>query len=116
MKCRRSVIASTISRRWQSSSRRSKPEVYGAEDPRASAGLIEKLSHYEFPGNVQAKLENEIRRIVVLTGDGEYLTTHHLSPNILNALQRASPFARRGTYPEGKTLKGVRCEVSNVIW
>lgn len=69
-----------------------------------SASLIEKLTHYEFPGNVR-ELENEIRRLVVLTADGEYLTTPHLSPNILNAPQRNTAIRQNGFVPEGETLK-----------
>lgn len=65
-----------------------------------SASLIEKLSHYDFPGNVR-ELENEIRRLVVLTSDGEYLTTRHLAPNIQTAAVHL-PAARART---GGTLK-----------
>ena len=69
-----------------------------------SANLLEKLSHYDFPGNVR-ELENEIRRLVALTGDGEYLTTRHLSPNIQDAPRRGSSNRERGFVPDGKTLK-----------
>jgi two-component system, NtrC family, response regulator HupR/HoxA len=69
-----------------------------------SANLLEKLSHYDFPGNVR-ELENEIRRLVALTGDGEYLTTLHLSANIQDAPRRGSSSRDRGFTPEGKTLK-----------
>jgi two-component system response regulator HupR/HoxA len=69
-----------------------------------SASLLEKLSHYEFPGNVR-ELENEVRRLVVLTADGEYLTTQHLSPPVLAATQRR-PVERNGGFsPSGETLK-----------
>lgn len=70
-----------------------------------SASLVEKLSHYEFPGNIR-ELENEIRRIVVLTGDGEYLTTRHLSPAVQSAMKR-QPVERYGNgfAPSGGTLK-----------
>ncbi len=64
-----------------------------------SAGVLEKLIHYEWPGNVR-ELENEIRRMVALAKDGEYLTTEVLSPAILSVPSRA-----RGITPPGKTLK-----------
>ena len=68
-----------------------------------SASVVEKLSHYSFPGNVR-ELENEIRRMVVLTHDGEYLTTRHMSPAIL-AMPERRPAANGGFVPVGETLK-----------
>lgn len=69
-----------------------------------SASLIEKLSNYEFPGNVR-ELENEIRRLVVLTADGEYLTTQHLTPSVLAATQRRTVERGAGFTPTGATLR-----------
>lgn len=69
-----------------------------------SASLIEKLSHYDFPGNIR-ELENEIRRLVVLTGDGEYLTTRHLSPAVKLAMKRPAAERYNGFSPAGGTLK-----------
>jgi two-component system response regulator HupR/HoxA len=67
-----------------------------------SAGVLEKLAHYEFPGNVR-ELENEIRRMVALAKDGEYLTTETLSPAVMMARPRAPRI--KGFNPEGATLK-----------
>jgi two-component system, NtrC family, response regulator HupR/HoxA len=55
-----------------------------------SASVLEKLTSYEWRGNIR-ELETEIRKLVVLTGDGEYLTTRHLSPAILAAPVRPAP-------------------------
>jgi two-component system response regulator HupR/HoxA len=68
-----------------------------------SAGALEKLAAYEFPGNVR-ELENEIRRMVALARDGDYLTTEFMSPAILSAAPRA-PRRINGFMPEGNTLK-----------
>jgi two-component system response regulator HupR/HoxA len=68
-----------------------------------TANTIEKLSACELPGNVR-ELENEIRRMVALAKDGEYLTTRDMSPALLAAAARntRSPL---GFVPEGKTLR-----------
>jgi len=68
-----------------------------------SAGALEKFVGFDFPGNVR-ELENEIRRMVALAEDGEYLTTRNMSAAILAAPPR--PRADRAGYvPEGATLK-----------
>jgi two-component system response regulator HupR/HoxA len=67
-----------------------------------SAGVLEKLGAYDFPGNVR-ELENEIRRMVALAKDGEYLTTETLSPAVMMARPRAPRI--NGFNPEGATLK-----------
>lgn len=69
-----------------------------------SASAIDKLSNGAFPGNVR-ELENEVRRMVALAKDGEYLTTRTMSPALLAAMPRAKPEGGRGLMPEGSTLK-----------
>jgi two-component system response regulator HupR/HoxA len=68
-----------------------------------SASALEKLMAFAFPGNVR-ELENEIRRMVSLTKDGEYLTTQTMSPALLAAVPR-KPACNGGFAPEGGTLK-----------
>jgi two-component system response regulator HupR/HoxA len=69
---------------------------------RVSARASEKLGAYDWPGNVR-ELENEIRRLVVLTGDGEHITTQHMAPSLIAA--RRAPTARPAWGGHGKTLK-----------
>jgi two-component system response regulator HupR/HoxA len=69
-----------------------------------SAAVLEKLAAYEFPGNIR-ELENEIRRMVSLTDEGEYLTTKHMSPAILAAPPRARFNSAGGYVLQGATLK-----------
>lgn len=80
-----------------------------------SAAVLEKLAGFDFPGNVR-ELENEIRRMVSLTDDGEYLTTKHMSPAILAAPPRQR-FASKGGYVlQGTTLKDkVECLEKQVL-
>ena len=70
-----------------------------------TANTIEKLSACEFQGNVR-ELENEIRRMVALAKDGEYLTTRNMSPALLAAAATRKVVDKvRGFVPEGMTLK-----------
>ncbi len=68
-----------------------------------SANALEKLAAYDFPGNV-GELESEIRRMVAVAKDGDYLTTRLLSPAILKAARR-EPSPETGFSPAGMTLK-----------
>jgi two-component system, NtrC family, response regulator HupR/HoxA len=69
-----------------------------------SAGVLEKLSAFDFPGNIR-ELENEIRRMVALAADGEYLTTQNMSPALVALAPRGVPPAWSGFAPNGTTLK-----------
>ncbi len=69
-----------------------------------SASALEKLSAFDFPGNVR-ELEHEIQRLVSLAKDGEYLTTQHMSPAILAAPPRRVVRQGREVTIQGDTLK-----------
>ncbi|GGI25955.1 MULTISPECIES: sigma-54 dependent transcriptional regulator [Bradyrhizobium] len=90
-------------------------EAMGRKILGISAAVLEKLSAYDFPGNVR-ELENEIRRMVSLTEEGEYVTTTHMSPAILAAPPR-SRFKSAGGYElRGTTLKEkVECLEKQVV-
>ena len=81
-------------------------QAHSAEIRRRTLGIsaraLDKLVAYDWPGNIR-ELENEIQRLVVLTGDGEYITTQHMSPALLAATRR--PAANLPLRGHGKTLK-----------
>jgi two-component system response regulator HupR/HoxA len=77
--------------------------MIGRRVPGISAEAMQKLMAYSFPGNVR-ELENEVRRMVALVEDGEFITLKHLSSEI--ALSRAGPQRNRSVAPiAGSTLK-----------
>jgi two-component system response regulator HupR/HoxA len=70
-----------------------------------TANTIEKLSACDFPGNVR-EMENEIRRMVALAKDGEYVTARNMSASLLAAAAaRNRSDGPRGFVPEGAMLK-----------
>ena len=60
-------------------------EKYGKVASRQIAGMtpdaMARLCAYSFPGNVR-ELEAEIRRLIALASDGEFITERHLPPDI----------------------------------
>ena len=76
-------------------------DVMGRKILGLSAGVSDRLMGFEFPGNVR-ELENEIRRMVALAKDGEYLTTQNMSPHLAATMPRAQA---SGFLTEGATLK-----------
>ena len=61
--------------------------MIGRRVPGIAAEAMQKLRAYAFPGNVR-ELENEIRRMVAVVEDGEFITLKHLSPEIAKSRPR----------------------------
>ena len=62
--------------------------------PGISADALQRLKVHPFPGNVR-ELENEVRRMVALAGDGEFLSAELMSPEFARLVPRES----RGASP-----------------
>ena len=55
--------------------------------PGISADALQRLKVHPFPGNVR-ELENEVRRMVALAGDGEFLSAKLMSPEFARLVPR----------------------------
>ena len=70
-----------------------------------SPDVIQRLQAHPFPGNVR-ELENEVRRMVALASDGEFLSRKHMSPEFAQLLPTSIAESRQPAYLQGKrTLK-----------
>ena len=56
---------------------------------------VEKLLDHKWPGNVR-ELQNEVERLVVLTGNDKTITPDCLSPNILDHVDMSAPSTPNG--------------------
>jgi two-component system response regulator HupR/HoxA len=83
-------------------------EKYSGLMSRRVAGVtpdaMARLCAYTFPGNVR-ELENEVRRLVALAQDGEFITARHLAPEIARAVPQLPRGPEVGPALPGKTLK-----------
>ncbi|MFU8804417.1 MAG: sigma-54 interaction domain-containing protein, partial [Bradymonadaceae bacterium] len=64
---------------------------------RLSPACLEVLTRYQWPGNVR-ELENEIERLVILSGNDEVIDETCLSPRILRRPDTPAPFAGLAGY------------------
>jgi two-component system, NtrC family, response regulator HupR/HoxA len=69
-----------------------------------SAEVIERLKAHPFPGNVR-ELENEIRRMVALADDGEFLSVKLMSPEFARMLPRQPSDDHRALLDQKGSLK-----------
>jgi two-component system response regulator HupR/HoxA len=70
-----------------------------------SPDVMQRLQAHPFPGNVR-ELENEVRRMVALAGDGEFLSRKHMSPEFVRLFPASRPDGRQPDFLKGKkTLK-----------
>ena len=83
---------------------------YSGTTGRKTAGIapeaMARLSAHDFPGNVR-ELENEVRRMMALAEEGEFITIQHLSPEIAKAWKPLQALRGRDPFEllEGNTLK-----------
>ena len=68
--------------------------------------VLDIFKAYPFPGNVR-ELENEVRRMIAVAKDGEYLTRRHLSPGLAKLAAKAKGGARDDDRTSNKTLKEI---------
>ena len=69
-----------------------------------SAGVLQRLRSHPFPGNVR-ELENEVKRMVALAGDGEFLTVRLMSPEFERLEPAQAGDAQAAFLKEPGTLK-----------
>jgi two-component system response regulator HupR/HoxA len=90
--------------------------MIGRRVPGVAAEVIQKLKSYAFPGNVR-ELENEIRRMVAVVEDGEFITVKHLSPEIAKSRPRPGRFPGIEPAATGATLKeAVEHLEAQLVW
>ena len=81
---------------------------YGESINRCILGItddvLEKLQVYHWPGNVR-ELENEIRRMVALAENNDYIVAANLSPHLANLSPRTEGHAASELVLNGDTLK-----------
>ncbi len=69
-----------------------------------SADVMQRLKAHPFPGNVR-ELENEVRRMVALAGDGEFLSVKLMSAEFARLIPEKVGGAQSGLLPGRGTLK-----------
>ncbi|PCI19453.1 MAG: sigma-54-dependent Fis family transcriptional regulator [Piscirickettsiaceae bacterium] len=78
-----------------------------------SPDLIDKFTLYSWPGNVR-ELENEIKRMIAMTDNGNFLTEEHLSPHIASlkpTVKSKNPLIELN----GQTLKDKVAELEELL-